>query len=354
MSPTVSLTQPIDIAIIGAGAAGLAAGIFAARTRPDLSVVLFDSARTIGAKILVSGGGRCNITNVHVTPSDFNGTHRFVERVLQRFDEKATARWFDSLGVPLKEEPTGKLFPVTNTARTVLQALLGQITSLGVRLLPQHRVKGLTPDKEGFSIVTERETFSSRRVILATGGQSLPKTGSDGYGWTIARQLGHHVTPTYPALVPLVIHDQFFHHTLSGISHEVTIMTRVDGKLVDRRTGSLLWTHFGISGPVALDASRFWVIAHGQGQEVSLFLNFFPGQSFEDVDRWLSKAGMTAGRQTLAGLLSERLPLRVAKTICSYIDDECLPTPREDRNEKKGRILDKLSWANSGGQLDEF
>ena len=335
MSPTASPPQPIDIAIIGAGAAGLAAGIFAARARPDLSIALFDGARALGAKILVSGGGRCNITNVRVIPSDFNGTHRFVEQVLQRFDEKATAQWFASLGVPLKEEPTGKLFPVTNSARTVLQALLDHNTTLGVRLYPQHRVKELTSHEQRFPIVTEGETFTARRVILATGGQSLPKTGSDGQGWTIARQLGHTMTPTYPALVPLVINDQFFHGTLSGISHEVALMTRVDGKLIDRRTGSLLWTHFGISGPVALDASRFWVIAHGQGQEVSLFLNFFPGQSFEDVDRWLSKARTTSGRQTLAGLLSERLPARVAKTMCSYLDDACPPIPGEDRHEEK-------------------
>ena len=210
MSPTTSRSHPVDIAIIGAGAAGLAAGIFAAQTRPDLSIALLDGARAIGAKILVSGGGRCNVTNVRVTPSDFNGTRRFVNRVLQRFDERATARWFDSLGVPLREERTGKLFPVTNTARTVLQALLDRNTTLGVHLLPQHRVKNMTLREQGFSIETERETFTARRVILATGGQSLPKTGSDGHGWTIARQLGHTVTPTYPALVPLVLNGQFF------------------------------------------------------------------------------------------------------------------------------------------------
>jgi predicted Rossmann fold flavoprotein len=334
MSPPAPLSRPIDIAIIGAGAAGLAAGIFAARTRPDVSIVLLDSARTIGAKILVSGGGRCNVTNARVIPSDFNGMHRFVERVLQRFDEKATVEWFDSLGVLLKEEPTGKLFPVTNTARTVLQALLDQVTTLGVHLLPQHRVKGLTRHEQSFNIVTERDTLSSRRVILATGGQSLPKTGSDGHGWTIAGELGHTVTPTYPALVPLVLDDRFFHPALSGISHEVTLMTRVNGKLVDRRTGSLLWTHFGISGPVVLDASRHWGIAHNEKQEIDIFLNLFPGQSFENVDRWLSQAGTRSGRQTLAGLLSQHMPARVAKTLCTYIQEASSPTTGEPGPEE--------------------
>jgi predicted Rossmann fold flavoprotein len=147
--------------------------------------------------------------------------------------------------------------------------------------------------------------------------------------------LGHTVTPTYPALVPLLLHEQFFHGGLSGISHEVTLMTRVEGKLVDRRSGSLLWTHFGISGPVTLDASRFWVVPHGQGQKVELFLNCFPGQSFDDIDGWLTKAGTTAGRQTLAGLLSERLPVRVAKTMCSFIEVACPLTPGEDKPEEK-------------------
>ena len=170
------MSQTIDIAIIGAGAAGLAAGIFAARTRPGLSIALLDGAHAIGAKILISGGGRCNITNVRVTPSDFNGTHRFVERVLPRFDERATARWFDSLGVPLKEELSGKLFPVTNTARTVLQALLDHNTLLGVRLLPQHRVKKSCPFKDrGFPSRQNGKLFLPVVIILATGGRSTTK-----------------------------------------------------------------------------------------------------------------------------------------------------------------------------------
>lgn len=325
MTPASSISQSVDIVIIGAGAAGLAACIFAARTRPDLSIILLDGTRTIGAKILVSGGGRCNVTNIDVTPSDFHGTHRFVERVLNRFDQHAAIQWFSSLGMSVKEEHSGKLFPVTNSARTVLQVLLDEMTRLGVRLLPQYRVKTLMPQKEGFYIETERELLASRLVILATGGQSLPKTGSDGHGWTIARQLGHTVTPTYPALVPLVLESRFFHAGLSGISHQVEMMTRVQNKLVDRRTGSLLWTHFGISGPVALDASRFWSIAHGEGQEVAVFLNLFPGQTYEEIDQWLTTAGTLSGRQTLAGLLAQYVPARVVKTVCAFMDEHYSP-----------------------------
>ena len=256
----------IDIAIVGAGAAGLSAGIFAAEENPNIKVVVLDGARTIGAKILVSGGGRCNVTNQQVTPADFHAPHRIVERILKRFDEHATVRWFDSLHVPLKQEQTGKLFPVSNKARTVLDALLRRCNELGVRIMSPHRVKDISSTNHGFQIVHEAGNIISHRVIMATGGQSLPKSGSDGHGWSIARRLGHTVTPTYPALVPLLLKDSFFHRGLSGISHEATLMTRVDGKVVDQRTGSLLWTHFGISGPCRVrckSLSGSW--QHGRG-----------------------------------------------------------------------------------------
>ncbi len=266
----------IDIAIIGAGAAGLAAAIFAAETNPNLSIALLDGAKTIGAKILVSGGGRCNVTNQHVTASDFHGNRKLIDRILQRFDEQATVRWFGSLGIPLKTEATGKLFPVSNKARTVLDGLLRRCEALGVSLLTHHLVRDIIREEEWFSIQHSQGTLRAKRIILSTGGRSLPKTGSDGSGWGLAQQLGHTVTATYPALVPLFLEPSFFHAELSGISHDVTLTTTVAGKTIDRRTGSMLWTHFGISGPVVLDASRIWVRAAAQGEAVRLHLDCFP------------------------------------------------------------------------------
>ena len=134
------MLQHADIAIIGAGAAGLAASIFAAETSPNLRIVLLDGAKTIGAKILVSGGGRCNVTNQQVKASDFHGNRKVIDRILRRFNEQATVRWFTSLGVPLQTETTGKLFPVSNKARTVLHALLRRCEALGVTLQTQHLV----------------------------------------------------------------------------------------------------------------------------------------------------------------------------------------------------------------------
>lgn len=179
-----------DIAVIGAGAAGLTATIFAAETGRQQGarrIIVFDGAKKIGAKILVSGGGRCNVTHERVTPEDFHGTRHLVRNILAAFGVDETIRWFVSLGVTLKREETGKLFPVANRAQTVLRALLGRCHALGVEIRSGHRVTGLSPAQgasvdPAFVVQHERGVCWARRVILATGGRSLPRSGSDGRG----------------------------------------------------------------------------------------------------------------------------------------------------------------------------
>ncbi|WP_454061836.1 NAD(P)/FAD-dependent oxidoreductase [Candidatus Nitrospira salsa] len=309
----------IHIAIVGAGAAGLAAAIFAAEARPDLKIVLFDSARSLGAKILVSGGGRCNVTNAVISAKDFHAPPRIVERVLKRFTKHDTIQWFESLGVSLKQEATGKIFPVSNKARTVLEALLRQCEKLGIEIRTNHRVQGIRKIQQQFQIQTNVGVFTAQRIIMATGGKSLPKSGSDGSGWTVMQHLGHTITDCQPALVPLVLSENFIHKNLSGTSHEAMLSTTVDGKIVDRRTGSVLWTHFGVSGPVIMDASRFWVKGHAQKRLTTQAMSFFPEQTFKDVDRWLLEMSSRDPQKSLVTLLSQRLPQRVAKTLCAYV-----------------------------------
>ncbi|MCP9473259.1 MAG: aminoacetone oxidase family FAD-binding enzyme, partial [Nitrospira sp.] len=221
--------ETYEIAVIGAGAAGLASAIAAGEENNGSSlrgIVLLDGARTIGAKILVSGGGRCNVTHETVTPTDYFGNRRIVKNVLASFPIEATIRWFASLGVTLKREPTGKLFPVTDRARTVLSALLDRCRNLGVHIRPDHRVSMIEPTNQATFLITHRHgSLLAKRVIVATGGRSLPRTGSDGFGYELARRLGHHVTETAPALVPLVLDDLMFHQSLAGLSHTVELTT---------------------------------------------------------------------------------------------------------------------------------
>ncbi len=334
------MSPHVDIAIIGAGAAGLAAGIVAAETNPQLRIVILDGAKTLGAKILVSGGGRCNVTNQKVNTSDFHGNRKVIDRVLRRFDEQATVQWFTSLGVPLHTEPTGKLFPVSNKARTVLAALLRRCEELSITLLTQHHVHSITHHKQFFVIQHSQGELQARELILATGGCSLPKTGSDGSGWDLAQHLGHVKNPTYPALVPLLLDPSFFHADLSGISHNVTLTTTVAGKTIDRQTGSLLWTHFGISGPVVLDVSRFWVRAAAQKEHPQLHLNYFPHATHKEIETWLIQTTALRGNKTVQALLAERLPTRVATRLAQHVEPDIshIPVNRLQKDTRSALI----------------
>lgn len=317
------MAETFDLAIVGAGAAGLAAGIFAAEASPGLRTVLLDGAPKLGAKILVAGGGRCNVTHEVVRPEDFHGSRRFVKHVLAAFDAAAAARWFESLAVPLKREPTGKLFPRSDRARDVLDALVRRCGELGVAIRTGAKVASVGAGDGGFAI---DGAISATRVVLAAGGRSVPATGSDGSGYAIARGLGHTVTPTFPALVPLVLADGFFHASLSGVSHEAELTVRAEGRIVERRRGSLLWTHFGISGPVVLDASRTWIARPGASLEASLL----PGTPFEAAER-----GLVGERRAVGRALADALPGRVAQTLARHagIDPEARASglSRDDR-----------------------
>ena len=323
--------ESADIVIVGGGAAGLAAGIFAAETAPTgCRIVVLDGAKKIGAKILVSGGGRCNVTHERVSEKDFFGAPHTVRHVLAAFGADASKRWFASLGVELKREDTGKLFPVTGKARTVLEALLGRCKKLGVEIWTDCRVGDVRAIGQGtsgpaFSIRHEQGTLAARKVILATGGQSLPKTGSDGHGWALARRLGHTVTPVYPALVPLVLAPTMFHARLSGLSQEVELTTRVEGREVNSLRGSLLWTHFGISGPVVMDASRFWTKAAGEGRKAEIRCNFLPSMNREQVEQWVRTQMTESPRRSVAKLVASRMPDRFSETLCRHlgVDPAC-------------------------------
>lgn len=316
----------VDVCIVGAGAAGLAAGIFAgegaAESGLSCQIVLLDGAKSLGAKILVSGGGRCNVTHDVVTPTDFFGNRHIIKNVLAAFSVQATIEWFASLGVDLQCEETGKLFPVTDKARTVLSALVNRCQELGLVIRPDHRVTDivrLTGAESGFLIHHTHGILQAKKVIVATGGRSLPKTGSDGFGYELARRLGHHVSPTSPALAPLVLDETLFHKDLSGISQEVELTTTVKGSVVDRRTGSLLWTHFGISGPVVMDASRFWASAQETGQLVDLFVNFLPALTQESARQWFMEQAAGAPRRSLTKTLAYLVTERFAESFCRSI-----------------------------------
>jgi predicted Rossmann fold flavoprotein len=305
----------MTVAIVGAGAAGLATAIFAARAAPGLRVQCFDGATKIGAKILVSGGSRCNVTNRVVTERDFwGGSPRVVRNILRAFPADRAAAFFESLGVRLHEEEDGKLFPDTNRARTVLDALLAETKRLGIAIAPGSRVLSVRREAQGFQVETSvGERHAADAIVLATGGRSLPKTGSDGFGYEMARWLGHGYVDTTPALAPLIV-DGERHAALAGVSHEAALSLRVDGDVTTRVEGSLLWTHFGISGPVALNLSRHWHRAKLSRGSVEVRLNLCPRDTFESLEAWLLDQERVRPRALVSTIVATRLPASVADT----------------------------------------
>jgi predicted Rossmann fold flavoprotein len=306
-----------DVVVVGAGAAGLATAIFARRAGCG-ALRLVDGAARPGAKILVSGGSRCNVTNAVVTERDYWGGRRtIIRRVLARLPVADTIAFFAEIGVAMKEEPTGKLFPRSDRSRDVLDALLGAARDTGTEISPATRVHEVRREADGFRLETSRGPMAARAVVLATGGLSLPKTGSDGGGLDIARTLGHTIVATTPALAPLVLHGGF-NADVSGVALDVQLALRAGGRVTERIRGPLLWTHFGISGPAALDMSRHWLRARLEGLTADVTANLLPEQTFETAETaWTAKARRQP-RLALHSALAEQLPASLAAALIHH------------------------------------
>jgi len=306
-----SSNQPI--AVIGAGAAGLAAAIFAARA--GARVVLIETKAKPGAKIRVSGGGRCNILPSVVDLSDFHthGSPRAMRNVLFSWPLAEVRSFFeDELDVPLYiEEDTGKVFPKSDRAQDVVAALMAERERLGVELRAPFRVVAARRAEDCFELESgEGEVLRAAKVILATGGLSLPKTGSDGGGFELAKAFGHEIEPTYPALVPLGSAEAWWRE-LAGISLVAKISARTaNGKTIEERQGDFLFTHRGFSGPVVLDMSRHVARAASGGDSVHLEVRW----RGDDAPAWddLLKLG---GKRSVSTVVREVLPRRLAEGL---------------------------------------
>jgi predicted Rossmann fold flavoprotein len=307
----------VDVLIVGAGAAGLMSAIWAARLSSDARIVIVDGAKTLGAKILVAGGGRCNVTHEKVLPKDYaGGSRNTIKKMLKAWSAADTIAFFEELGVELKCEDTGKMFPVTDSSKSVLNALLNECDRLGVEIVHPWRVKAINRTGGGFEVRSEDAAICSERVVIATGGMALPKSGSDGAGYRLVKSLGHSATERIePALVPMVVASGSKWITeLSGIAARVSIEVRSGtGKRIVRFSNDLLCTHFGLSGPAALDVSRWYFDAKFDDPKAKLVVNWVGDGSF---DAWDSKL-REIGKQSVGGYLRLVIPDRLGRMLCS-------------------------------------
>lgn len=336
-------TTPIcDIAIIGAGAAGLMAAIFAGRNAPPgAKIVLLDGAKKIGAKILIAGGGRCNVTHDIVNTADYFGgtSNNTVKKILKSFSVKETTSFFNELGVELKREDTGKLFPTTDSSRTVLDALLKALHHAGVELRKESRVLKIQRDEsQRFVIQIDHATpLLADRVILATGGKALPSSGSDGFGYNLAKHLDHTITETWPALVPLVLQDNNWLTTLSGITLDVELtLSGKTGKALYKQAGPMLLAHFGVTGPAAMDMSRH-LRDYPDHAPRKLTANLCPDLSFEELDQTFLDLAKKHPTRSVSVMLKRRFPERFAEALLDRFlgIDFDLPLAHLNKDDRK-------------------
>jgi predicted Rossmann fold flavoprotein len=328
------------IAVIGAGAAGTMAAIFAAGG--DAETLLLERTPDGGRKILISGGGRCNVLPAQPDEARFvtASPRRALLRMLRSWPLREQVAFFErDLALPLVEESeTAKLFPASHRARDVRDALLSLARRRGVALQTDTLVRGLVPSEGRWRI--ERETGTAIEadcVVVATGGLSVPRSGSDGIGLSILERLGHTVHPTYPALTPLIAPPNPF-TPLAGVSLPVTIAARANGEAASS-TGGFLFTHRGYSGPAVLDVSHVAVRSQMAGVlPAKLAVHW----TRSDVRAW-EAALKPAGSRTVSGALRSELPDRLATALCLQASVDPGRTLAQLRREERYRLIDTLT-----------
>ena len=294
-----------SVVVVGAGAAGLVAASFAAAS--GARTILLERTKDGGRKILISGGGRCNVLPSALAPERFvtDSPAHLLRGMLRSWPLHEQRAFFENdLQIPLAlEEESGKLFPRSNRARDVRDALVTFAQSHGVEIRFDTKVTDLLSDADGFTVVTSEGAVKCDRVILATGGLSVPTTGSDGIGLGVADRLGHTMIPTYPALTPLLAKDDV-HASLSGVSLNVRLRAKVDAKITET-FGGFLFTHRGYSGPSVLDISH----VTEQSSDAVIRAQWSPLSAAE----WTRE--FDARSSFIASILARHVPARLADQL---------------------------------------
>lgn len=308
-----------QVIVIGGGPSGLMAAIAAAQQ--GATVALLDKGNKLGRKLGISGGGRCNVTNnkeISELITYIPGGGRFLHSALSQFNNKDIIAFFEGLGIALKEEDHGRMFPVSDRAKTVVDALVGYAKTLGVELLVHHTVSEILYHKHEVKGVqlTSGETLLANSIVVATGGKSVPHTGSTGDGYPWAQAAGHTITELFPTEVPIISKEPFItNRELQGLSlrNVKLAVLGAKGKPVVSHQGDMIFTHFGLSGPIALRCSGF---IRGVKQKsglptVTMVLDLFPdistGQLEQQLQTMLKAEPKKAIKNVLKGTIPERL-----------------------------------------------
>lgn len=307
-----------DVIIIGGGPSGLMASIAAAES--GNRVLLLDKGKKLGNKLAISGGGRCNVTNrlsVEEIVKHIPGNGRFLYGPFSVFNNEDIIAFFEGLGVELKEEDHGRMFPVSNKAKDVVNALLSEMARLGVEIRTETKVKKLLMNEDGILGVRllDGEEIQAKSVVVAVGGKAVPHTGSTGDGYPWAEQAGHTVTTLYPTEVPLLSNEKFIvAKELQGLAlrDAAVSVLNAKGKTLVTHQMDMLFTHFGLSGPAILRCSQYVVkerMKNGD-QPVVIKIDVLPDMNeeevFQQLNTTLKEDPKKALKNALKGIAPER------------------------------------------------
>lgn len=309
--------KKFDVIVVGGGPSGMMAAITAALN--GAKVALFEKNKRLGKKLLMTGGGRCNVTNnrpVDDLITHIPGNGRFLYSTFSQFDNQDVMRFFSERGVALKEEDHGRIFPVSDKSATIVNTLKEELEKLAVTLFFKEPIEKIITDGTVIQGVRTAEgDYSAKSVIITTGGITYPSTGSQGDGYRFAKSLRHHVTPLYPTESPIFLTDDFIaDKILQGLSLQDVKLTVVDekNKTIASHEMDLLFTHFGISGPAALRCSSFVNQLLRTQKTATLVLDCFPNKTDRELLTEITDYSATSTKQlknALTGFLPERLLL---------------------------------------------
>ncbi|MEB1807874.1 MAG: NAD(P)/FAD-dependent oxidoreductase [Bacillaceae bacterium] len=319
-----------DVIVIGGGPSGLMASIAAASQ--GAAVLLIDKGDQLGRKLGISGGGRCNVTNRMALDdliAHIPGNGRFMHSPFSVFNNEDIIQFFENLGIRLKEEDRGRMFPVSDKASTVVRTLIDKVKDLDVKIKTHSPVKEVRYDEEKVLGVTleNGEAIDGNTVIIATGGKSVPHTGSTGDGYPWARKAGHTITDLYPTEVPITSNEPFIKKKeLQGLSLrdvELSVLN-AKGKVIKTHAGDMIFTHFGISGPIALRCSQYVVKElkkqKKQPATVVMSINLIPSKSGEEIFQELRKLVNNDPKKAVKNVLKGYLPDRMLTFLLEKID----------------------------------
>lgn len=330
-----------DVTIIGGGPSGLMASVAAAEN--GAKVLLIDKGNKLGRKLAISGGGRCNVTNRMERKElieHIPGNGRFMHSPFSVFDNESIIAFFENLGIQLKEEDRGRMFPVSDKAQTVVDTLLNRIRSLQVTIRINTEVADVLYREGAVQAILLKDgsTIQTKSLIIATGGKSVPHTGSNGAGYPWAKKAGHTITDLYPTEVPITLTDSFIKtKALQGLSlKEIELTVHApNGKKIKTHEGDMIFTHFGISGPAVLRCSQYVVKALKKynAHWMPLTINLFPGSTSEDVFQRLLKQVKAepkkALKTALKGFAPERLLAYLYEELQTPVQEVCANTSHD-------------------------